>query len=137
MGKKYSGWRWGAIHQVNFRHGMSVKEPLDKVFNVGPFEIGGDTDTVCQTAYNPRSPYHATEWCPSIRFIMDVGAWENSLLLCPPGQSGVIGSYHYSDMAKPWINGEYIPMLWERKNVEDSAESSLTLIPRNNYEKKI
>ena len=24
--------------------------------------VGGDTDTVFQTAYNPSAPYHATEW---------------------------------------------------------------------------
>ena len=129
MGYEPDDWHWGEIHQARFRHGMSVKEPLDAVFDVGPYPIGGDTDTVCQTAFNPGSPYHATEWCPSIRLIMDVGAWDNSVMISPPGQSGVLGSPHYSDMAEKWIDGEYIPMLWSRDKVESSAKKKIMLKP--------
>ncbi len=129
MGYEVEDWSWGKIHHAQFRHGMSIQKPLDKVFDVGPFPIGGDTDTVCQTAYNPASPYHATEWCPSIRLIMDVGEWDNSLMITPPGQSGVLGSPHYSDMAEKWLNGEYIPMLWSKNKVEESAKKVIKLIP--------
>jgi penicillin amidase len=101
---------------------------------VGPYPIGGDTDTVCQTAYNPAAPYHASEWCPSIRLIMDVGEWDDSLIVSPPGQSGVLGSKHYSDMAEKWIEGEYIPMLWSRSKVEASIHKRFTLIPENHHE---
>jgi len=134
MGYEEDNWKWGNIHHAQFRHGMSIHKPLDKVFDVGPYPIGGDTDTVCQSAYNPASPYHATEWCPSIRLIMDVGKWDNSVMVCPPGQSGVLGSKHYSDMAEKWINAEYIPMLWSRNKVESSAEKVFKLIPENNDE---
>ncbi|MBT5078302.1 MAG: penicillin acylase family protein, partial [Candidatus Marinimicrobia bacterium] len=129
MGYEVEDWKWGKIHHAEFRHGMSVKAPLDKILNVGPYPIGGDTDTVCQTAYNPAAPYHASEWSPSIRLIMDVGEWDNSLMVSPPGQSGVLGSKHYSDMAEKWIEGEYIPMLWSRSKVEASAKKVFTLIP--------
>lgn len=129
MGYEYDDWQWGKIHHVQFRHGMSIKSPLDKIFNVGPFEIGGDTDTVCQTAYNPNAPYHATEWCPSIRLIMDVGEWDNSLIVSPPGQSGVLGSKHYDDMADLWSKGDYINMLWSEDKIKNSSVSTFELKP--------
>ena len=125
-------WKWGKIHQVTFRHGMSVKKPLDQILDVGPFPVGGDTDTVFQTAYNPLSPYHATEWCPSIRLIMDVGKWDNSCVISPPGQIGVLGSEHFSDLAPLWLNGEYIPMLWDVDKVKSHSENKLKLSPKEN-----
>ena len=60
---------------------------------------------------------------------MDVGEWDNSLMITPPGQSGVLGSPHYSDMAEKWLNGEYIPMLWCKDKVEGSAKKVIKLIP--------
>ena len=127
---KEENWKWGDVHIVTFRHGMSVKKPLDQIFNIGPFPVGGDTDTVFQTAYNPESPYHATEWCPAIRLIMDIGKWDNSVVICPPGQIGVIGSKHFDDLAPLWLDGEYIPMLWSFDNIKASSNNKLELSPK-------
>jgi len=134
MGYEVEDWKWGKIHHAEFRHGMSVKAPLDKILNIGPYPIGGDTDTVCQTAYNPTAPFHASEWCPSIRLIMDVGEWDNSLIVSPPGQSGILGSKHYSDMAEKWIEGEYVPMLWSRSKIEACSQKIFILIPEDYHE---
>ena len=125
-----SDWEWGNIHKVTFRHGMSVKKPLDRIFNIGPFSVGGDTDTVFQTAYNPSSPYHATEWCPALRLIMDVGKWDNSFVISPPGQIGVVGSEHFDDLAPMWLEGDYIPMLWNYDQVVVHSKNKLKLSPK-------
>ena len=129
MGHEASGWKWGNIHQAEFQHSLSVKKPLNKVFNKGPYPIGGDTDTVHQSAYNPSAPYHSTSWCPSNRFIMDVGNWDASLAVSPPGQSGVLGSWHYDDMVPIWRKGDYIPMPWSREKVEELAEYTFVIKP--------
>ncbi|MDP6570457.1 MAG: penicillin acylase family protein [Candidatus Marinimicrobia bacterium] len=129
MGNETSEWEWGKLHIAEFHHSMSVKKPLGDVFNVGPFPIGGDTDTVHQTAYNPSAPYHATSWCPSIRFIMDVGEWDNSMVISPPGQSGVLGSKFYDNMAEIWNQGEYVPLYWSSEKVKKNSASLLELIP--------
>ena len=123
-------WEWGKIHEVTFRHGMSIKEPLDKILNIGPFAVGGDTDTVFQSAFNPKAPYHATEWCPALRLIMDVGKWDNSVVISPPGQIGVLGSAHFDDLAPLWLKGEYIPMLWNFDKIKASCENKLELSPK-------
>jgi len=129
MGYEASGWKWGNIHQAEFQHSLSVKKPLHQVFNKGPYPIGGDTDTVHQSAYNPSAPYHSTSWCPSNRFIVDVGNWDASLAVSPPGQSGVLGSGHYDDMVSLWRKGEYIPMPWSREKVEELAEYTFVIKP--------
>ena len=129
MGYESSNWQWGNLHKAEFQHSMAIKKPFDRVFNAGPFPIGGDTDTVHQSAYNPSTPYHSTAWSPSNRFIMDVGNWNACVAISPPGQSGVLGSSHYDDMVPLWRTGKYIPMPWSRDKVEEAAESKLVLKP--------
>ncbi|MHA2306587.1 MAG: penicillin acylase family protein, partial [Candidatus Hodarchaeales archaeon] len=51
LGKQQNNWQWGKLHRVNFNHAMGLQKPLDKVFNRGNIPIGGDTDTLCQTAF--------------------------------------------------------------------------------------
>jgi penicillin amidase len=43
-------WLWGKLHSIIIKHSFSEQAPMDKVFDVGPIEIGGDTDTLFQTA---------------------------------------------------------------------------------------
>ena len=57
LGPDPAGWQWGKLHQITLPHSLAIQPPLDKVFNLGPLPIGGDTDTVCQTAFNPDAPY--------------------------------------------------------------------------------
>ena len=52
---------------------MALQKPLDEVFNLGPYPIGGDTDTPCQTAITPDDPYDNKSWAPSFRQIVDMG----------------------------------------------------------------
>lgn len=129
MGSDPAEWQWGRIHRVTFGHALALRKPLDLVFNLGPFPIGGDTDTVCQTAMAPASPYDNTEWAPSFRQIVDMGDLSRSMVVVPPGQSGQLGSPHYGDLAPLWLMGEYQAMLWTREQVEREAEGKLTLRP--------
>lgn len=62
LGDDPAGWQWGKLHQVTLPHPLGVRPPLDKIFNLGPHPIGGDTDTVCQTAFMPGKPYAANAW---------------------------------------------------------------------------
>ena len=106
---------------------MGLQKPLDQVFNRGPFPIGGDTDTPCQTAMNPDDPYDNKAWAPSFRQIVDLGDLSRSVSIHPPGQSGQVASPPYDDLIEPWLNGDYYPMLWTREQVEEEAQQRLTL----------
>ncbi|MCJ7512062.1 MAG: penicillin acylase family protein [Anaerolineales bacterium] len=129
LGAAPSGWGWGKIHRAVFPHAMGLQKPLDRVFNRGPFPIGGDADTPCQTAFNPALPYDNTSWAPGFRQIVDLSDLSKSLIIHPPGQSGQLGSRHYDDLASLWIRGEYHPMLWTRAQIEGEAEGHLHLTP--------
>jgi penicillin amidase len=129
LGPEMDEWQWGKLHGAIFPHAMGIQPPLDRVFNRGPYPIGGDTDTLCQTAYHARSPYDVNAWAPSYRQIVDLGDLSRSVMAHPPGQSGQLGSPHYDDLIEPWLKGEYHPMLWARKQVEREAEGRLRLEP--------
>jgi len=127
LGPDVDGWQWGKIHGAVFSHALGLQKPLDQVFSRGPFPIGGDTDTPCQTAMQPDDPYDVKAWAPSFRQIVDLGDLGRSLTITPPGQSGHLGSPHYDDLIAPWLKGEYHPMLWTREEVIGGAESRLVL----------
>ena len=61
--------------------------------------------------------------------VIDVGAWDNSLMLNFPGQSNDPRSPHYRDLYAPWIRGEMKPMLFSRAAVDAHATSRTILRP--------
>jgi penicillin amidase len=127
LGPDPARWRWGNLHRVILGHTLGLQKPLDQVFNRGPAPIGGDTDTVCQTAFLPNDPYNNNGWAPSFRQIVDMGDLSKSVTIIPPGQSGHLASPHYDDLLEPWVKGEYQPMLWTREQIEREAEGTLIL----------
>ncbi|OGO29290.1 MAG: hypothetical protein A2W33_02685 [Chloroflexi bacterium RBG_16_52_11] len=127
LGEDHTEWQWGKIHRALFPHAMGIQKPLDQVFNLGPYPIGGDTDTPCQTAFYAHDPYDLKAWAPSFRQIVDLGDLSRSVMIVPPGQSGQLGSPHYDDLIQPWLNGEYAPQLWTREQVESHALGKLIL----------
>jgi penicillin amidase len=129
LGEDMSRWQWGRLHQATLAHPLGQVKPLNLIFNRGPFPIGGDTDTVHQTAFIPGEPYAVKSWCVSYRQIVDVSNWGHSLAIHTNGQSGQPGSRHYADMIPLWRNGEYHPMLWERAQIESAEETTLVLSP--------
>ena len=129
LGDDPARWRWGNLHAARFGHALGMRKPLDRVFDRGPFPVGGDADTLCQFAFSPGDPYGANSNAPSYRQIIDLGDLSRSVAVLAPGQSGQIGSRHYDDMIAPWLAGEYHPMLWTREQVERAAEAKLTLTP--------
>ena len=54
LGENPLDWQWGRLHQVSFHHHLARQAPFDTLFSLGPYPIGGDTDTITQTAIRPR-----------------------------------------------------------------------------------
>jgi penicillin amidase len=123
-------WTWGSLHKLVFAHTLGNAQPLDRVFNRGPYPIGGDGNTLWQThpkQYDLNSDRLAG---PPFRFIADMGDLRNSLGLLVPGQSGRVGSPHYDDQIEAWFSGEYHPMLYDREDVREAAKERLRLEPK-------
>jgi penicillin amidase len=118
LGPEPSEWRWGRIHGAVFSHALGSVPALAAVFNLGPFPVGGDTDTANQTAMMPDAPYEARAWAPTFKQVIDLSDLSRSVIIHAPGQSGQPASPHYSDLLEPWLRGELHPMLWTRSQVQ-------------------
>jgi penicillin amidase len=122
-------WSWGQLHQISFDHIFSQQPPLEKVFGVGPVPIGGDGNTVLQTAVPPNDSYANPTVAPAYRQIVDMGMLDRSVAMYAPGQSGWLGSPHYDDLLEPWLKGYYFAMTRTSDQTENLPERNLVLLP--------
>jgi penicillin amidase len=65
----------------------------------------------------------------SVRVVVHLGAWDESVCINAPGQSGDPRSLHYADLAPLWARGDYVPMLYSREAVDAAAERTIVLTP--------
>jgi len=65
----------------------------------------------------------------SFRIVLDVGAWDNSVFVNAPGQSGDPLSRHYDDHLEPWSQEKYLPLLFSRESIEMATERRIKLLP--------
>jgi penicillin amidase len=128
LGSDISGWKYGKIHKMTFSHPLGTIKPLDKIFNRGPYPVGGDIDTVNMGASLPNRP-ETVVTVPSYRQIVNLADLKASLSGHAPGQSGHPGSKHYADFIKSWLNVEHHPQLFERGVIEDNADGTVNMTP--------
>jgi penicillin amidase len=129
MGADPALWRWGGLHQARFAEAAGVLAPADRraAYAVGPVEMGGSSSTPMATSY--RGGDFAVAAGASVRIVLDVGAWDNSVMVNTPGQSGDPGAAHYRDLFPLWAQGGYAPLLYSRPAVEAAAERVIELRP--------
>jgi len=127
LGPEPGQWQWGRLHQLRFRHSLSVQPPLDRILDRGPWPIGGDSDTLGQTAVLPQAPYENNAFSVSYWQLIDMGDLDGAEMMLAPGQSGHLGSPHYDDLIAAWLHGESIPMLWRKEAVLTAAQHVLAL----------
>lgn len=120
-------WTWGRLHPVSFTHPLGRSRALAPLFNLGSWPLGGDMDTILQTAFSHRLPFQVRSWMPSYRQIIDLSDVRRSVAVHTPGQSGLPSSRHYADLLPLWYEGRYHPMLWDRVDIEAHTESVLWL----------
>jgi penicillin amidase len=129
-GPNMEDWSWGKIHCLTFGHTLGGVKPLDRIFNRGPYPIGGDGDTIWASSTNRDDLGENESVGPPFRFIADLSDWNNSKGLLVPGQSGHPASKHYDDNVTAFFKGEYHPMPFDREKVKTAAISRLALEPQ-------
>ena len=107
---KIEDWPWKRFDSLEMLHPLGREGWLKKLFSITGKPQGG-------TAFSPRAAtrHHG----PAMRFVANPGNWDDSLMLIPGGQSGQLGSLHYSDQFRYWYEG--IPIL---APFTDSAQSA-------------
>ena len=124
-----SKWAWGRIHVVVFHHPLESIPEMKPLVDLGPLARPGDASTINATSYRRGESFFYQAGGPTWRQILDVGAWDNSVMVDSPGESGQPGSPHYADLLPLWDHGQYIPMLYSRNAVEKHASARMTLEP--------
>lgn len=120
-------WIWGKLHAIVFPHPFSIKPPMDRVFDIGPIPIGGDTDTPFQTYIMSMDKFGGELSSVSYRQIIDFSNFDNSTVVMPLGNSANIASPYYKNLLEKWLNGESIPMSWTREKVNEYKKHTLKL----------
>ena len=129
LGSEMKDWQWKKYHTLTFNHILGGQKPLDWIFNLGPFPIGGDGSTIWATLMNYHDLKKQPVVGPPFRFIADLGDLDHCQGILAPGQSGHLTSPHYRDGIQPWFEGDYHPILVRRKEIEDNLEAKLVLSP--------
>jgi penicillin amidase len=65
----------------------------------------------------------------SYRHIVDLGNLNNSRFIHTTGQSGQVFNSHYDDLIDSWQTLQYLPMRFDRGEIESSAQDVLVLEP--------
>jgi len=126
LGEDLSAWRWGALHHIRFHHPLALDDDLRRLFDLGPVERGGDSNTVNNTG---GGGFRQTSGA-SYRQIFDLADWDRSVVTSVPGQSGQPASPHYADLLPLWGEGKYFPLPYTRAAVEKHTKQKLLLEPK-------
>lgn len=129
IGSEIKNWQWGVLHSVTFEHPFGKRKPLDKVFNIGPFPVGGSANTINNGEYNLNSSFKNVVG-PSTRQIVDMARPSSRFSVITTGQSGQPFHKHYSDQTLLWLNGDYKNVLMDREEIENSGWNKLILAPQ-------
>ena len=129
LGPDMAVWSWGRLHHATFEPAVAVlADPqLRAQMTVGPLQTPGSSSSPRAQSY--RSSDFAVIGGASVRMVLDVGAWDNSVFINTPGQSADPSSAHYRDLFPLWAAGAYVPLRFSRAAVELDAEEVLHLAP--------
>lgn len=129
LGADMATWTWGRLHQAKFVPAIAaLADPqLAAQMTVGPLQVPGSSSTPRAATW--RSEDFSQVAGASVRVVLDVGAWDNSMAINTPGQSADPASPHYRDLFPLWAAGSYVPLRFSRAAVEADAETVMTLTP--------
>lgn len=129
LGPDPASWRYGTLHQVRIRHPLSVIPAMAAAFPAIEGEpSGGDGYTVMARWLGSGANWGVGGGASYLQ-VIDVGAWDNSLMRLLPGESIDPRSPHYRDQYKPWAEGKMQPMPFSRAAVDAATVSRTTLRP--------
>jgi penicillin amidase len=118
------------MHTWTARHPLGGLPLLGSYFDRGPFGVPGSNTTVgVFTGHRFVDGSVQVGHGASMRWIADTDDPDRSLAILPVGQSGHPFDRHYDDQLEPYLNGEARPVRWSEAAIEESAVSTLTLVP--------
>ena len=132
FGPDTANWQWGKLHQASFQHPLATVTPLNLIFGTSPVERPGDDVTVNVGGDGDFAldlPSYAQQTVSSMREIIDLGNFDNSLWVTTTGESGQPYSAHYSDLIPLWDQNRYQSMAYTGTAEAKAAVGVLVLTP--------
>ncbi len=134
MAREPSSWKWGRLHKLTLTNqtlGKSGIGVVDKLFNRGPYELGGGSSVVNATAWDASEGYEVTA-TPSMRMVVDLSDFDKSRWINLTGVSGHAFMSNYTDQTELWVRGETLPWAFTRGAVEATRQHTLTITKPGN-----
>jgi penicillin amidase len=120
--------RWGRWETLSLLHPIYSRIPLLRRFaDLGPVALDGSPLTVKQARNTALG--NSSTLGPSMRFIADLGDWDESSLTLVTGESGRLFDPHYSDNFPAYLRGEGLPLWFTPAAVAAHAAHRLQLNP--------
>ncbi|MFF1573317.1 penicillin acylase family protein [Leifsonia sp. NPDC058292] len=129
MGGDPSRWRWDSIHTItltNASFGTSGIDPIEALFNRGPYPVGGGSSVVDAVGWDASVGYQV-DWVPSMRQVIDLSEWNASTWVNLTGASGHAFSPHYDDQTPLWQKNKTRAWPFTPQAVTAAADQTLTL----------
>jgi penicillin G amidase len=127
IGQAPESWHWSALHTITLKHNLGSVDLLARIYNRGPYPVGGSFNTPASMSYQLTDPYGITHSAPW-RYMVNMDTHEAVDALAG-GISGHPLSKHYNDLTEMWLAGEYKQMIFSLDEVTALPEK-LTLTPR-------
>jgi penicillin amidase len=128
---------WGEVHLARLVHPIArvpvVGPFLGRMWGREPFPAGGDDSTLNAFPWSEGRPF-AVSAVPTLRFVVEVGGWDECVLSVPPGQSGRPWSSHYGDQTRAVLTPRPVPLPFSDEAVERATVARLILTPATTEE---
>ncbi|MDT0157753.1 penicillin acylase family protein [Microbacterium sp. ARD32] len=131
QGADVKRWSWGTLHALSLTSstlGSSGIEPVEMLFNRGPYPVSGGSSVVNATGWSVGESY-ATTTVPSMRMVVDLADFDDSSWIHLTGQSGHAFNRHYTDQTADWAAGVQKPWPFTKKAVAKATVDTLVLKP--------
>jgi penicillin amidase len=113
-------WEWRQFNSLDMLHPIGREGVLKALLSITGKPQAG-------TSYSVRAA--TKRHGPAMRFVANLGNWDESILLIPAGQSGQLGSSHYADQFPYWYEGKPIFQPFSDPAEARTRKHTLTLKP--------
>ena len=126
-------WNWGSLHALTLTSGTfgsSGVEPIEWLFNRGPYAVGGGGSVVDATGWTLGEGFE-TVTVPSMRMIVDLSDFDASSWNHLTGASGHAFHTNYTDQTESWQHAQLTPWAFSPDAVSAATTDTLTLTPES------
>jgi penicillin amidase len=113
-------WSWKRLNSLQMLHPLGQTRILKLLFSISDKPQSG-------TVYSVRAA--SKRHGPSERFVANPANWDDSILLITSGESGQLGSSHYTDQFSFWYEGKPIVLPFSDAAEKSTRKHTLTLKP--------